>query len=428
MARNNKLLLATETRKEKVILVGTIRPGVMRESVEDMLEELANLATSAGAEVHSTVFQGLIKPDPAYFIGKGKAGEIAKLIEGTGVDTIIFDDELSPAQTRNLEKMTNRKIVDRTGLILEIFAQNARTKEAKTQVELAQLQYFLPRLTRQWTHLERQIGGIGVRGGMGETQLEVDRRLIRTRIKKLKIDLDLIEKQRSERRARRKNIFKATLVGYTNAGKSTLFNAAADAGVLVEDRLFATLDSTVRRIELNGYNTILLADTVGFIRKLPHSLVASFRSTLGVVQEADLLIHVVDISNSEYDEQIEAVNRVLKELDVHKIPIIHVFNKVDLVEDQSILDAAGRFYPEGVFISAERSIGIAGLFEKITEIVSENFVTREFNILLTESKIISRIFEAGDVIEQDYDGKYTRMKVKLSKEEAFRIENMLSRG
>ncbi|MCP4724569.1 MAG: GTPase HflX [bacterium] len=426
MAKNNKDLKSTEKQKEKVVLVGTIRPGVLRESVEETMEELENLSRSAGAEVYSSVFQGLKRPDPAYFIGKGKAGEIARMIDGTGVDTIIFDDELSPAQTRNLERITDRKIVDRTGLILEIFAQNARTKEAKTQVELARLQYFLPRLTRQWTHLERQIGGIGVRGGMGETQLEVDRRLVRTRIKKLKEDLELIEKQRSERRARRKKIFKTTLVGYTNAGKSSLFNAAADAGVLVEDRLFATLDSTVRRIDLNGKNTILMADTVGFIRKLPHSLVASFRSTLRVVEEADLLIHVVDISNSDYEEQIEAVNRVLKELNVLETPMIHAFNKVDLVDDQSILDAAARFYPDGVFISAVRTIGIAGLFDKISEIVSENYIVKEFNILLTESKIISQLYEAGEVIEQDYDGNYTRMKVRLPKEEAHKIENLIS--
>ncbi|MFC1492535.1 GTPase HflX [candidate division KSB1 bacterium] len=426
MTKKNIDLVSTEKRKEKVILVGTIRQGDLRETVEETIEELANLARTAGAEVHSSVFQGLKRPDPAYLIGKGKAGEISRMIDGTGVDTIIFDDELSPAQTRNLEKITDRKIVDRTGLILEIFAQNARTKEAKTQVELARLQYFLPRLTRQWTHLERQIGGIGVRGGMGETQLEVDRRLIRTRIKKLKEDLELIEKQRSDRRARRKNIFKTTLVGYTNAGKSTLFNAVADAGVQVEDRLFATLDSTVRRIELNGNNTILMADTVGFIRKLPHSLVASFRSTLGVVQEADLLIHVVDISNPDYEEQIEAVNRVLDELNVKKTPIIHAFNKVDLVEDQNMLDAAGRFYPDGVFISAARTIGMAKLFEKISEIVSENYIIKEFNILLTESKVISQIYEAGEVIEQDYDGKYTKMKVRLSKEEAYKIENLIS--
>jgi len=406
-------VITTTPEKENVILIGAACPWSDRSEIEATIDELANLAESAGAEIKSRIIQNVKRFDPAYFIGKGKAQEIAGLIRDNGVDAVIFDDDLTPAQVKNLSNVIKRKIIDRTGLILEIFAQNARTREAKVQVEIAQLEYQLPRLTGQWSHLERQVGGIGVRGP-GETQLETDRRLVRKRLKKLTADLQAIDKQRNLRQSRRKNIFKATLVGYTNAGKSTLFNAITDAGALVEDRLFATLDSTVRRLELENNQILLLADTVGFIRKLPHSLIASFRSTLGVVRDADVLLHVVDLSSSNYGQQIEAVNAVLKDLNIDKKPVILVFNKIDLVDNNEILQRAKGEFPKAVFISAGRGIGINGLLGIISAKASEGFSVREYSIPVSDSKTISQLYELGDVIGQTFNGDYTRLRVRIS--------------
>ncbi len=389
---------------------------------------MSSLAFSAGYEIHSTIFQTLRKPDAALFVGKGKANELAGIITGTGVDVVIFDDDLSPAQARNLEKLLSKGIIDRTGLILEIFARNAQTKEAKTQVELARLQYLLPRLTRQWTHLERQVGGIGVRAGMGETQLEIDRRLIRKRIKSLNEELEVIEQQRQGRRNRRQKMFNVSLVGYTNAGKSTLFNVLSNADVLVEDKLFATLDSTVRRIEMNGNRPFLLADTVGFIKKLPHSLVASFRSTLGVVRDADLLLHVVDLSRENFEEHIEAVKAVLKELKIQGIPILHVFNKVDIVENEKVISSTKQAYPNAVFVSAGRKMGIGKLLETIDNAESSSYSVRDFEIPIKNSRLVSVLYELGEVLNQEYNEETTKLTVKLSQENESKAEHVLKKA
>ena len=274
-----------------------------RTQAMDSLDELALLADTAGAVVVDCVLQDKKMLDPATFIGKGKVHQLSKIVIEKDIAVVLFDEDLTPVQVKNLEKEIKRKIIDRSGLILDIFARRARTREAQTQVELAQLQYLLPRLTRQWTHLSRQEGGIGTRGP-GETQLEVDRRMIRKKIDRLRVALGKIELQRGVRRKRRWDFIKIALVGYTNVGKSSLLNALADTEVFVEDRLFATLDATIRTVSLEAHQKILLIDTVGFIRKLPHHLVASFRSTLEETIEADILLHVVDLSHAHFEEQI----------------------------------------------------------------------------------------------------------------------------
>ncbi|HCV42280.1 MAG TPA: GTPase HflX, partial [Bacteroidetes bacterium] len=291
------------TRRERAILIGVATRESPRGKVEDYLQELALLADSAGADVVLKVIQERQNIDAAFYIGSGKADELAFLVEEKRIDLVVFDDDLSAVQVRNLEKLVKCKIVDRSGIILDIFASRARTSEAKTQVELAQLQYMLPRLTRQWTHLSKQFGGIGTKGP-GETQIETDRRAIRHKISHLNTKLKRIAKERAEQRKGRENFPRVALVGYTNAGKSTLLNWLSKADVLVEDRLFATLDSTVRLVSLSPAHKILLSDTVGFIRKLPHHLVASFKSTLEEVAEADILLHVVDVSHPLFEEQI----------------------------------------------------------------------------------------------------------------------------
>ncbi|MFC1554419.1 GTPase HflX [candidate division KSB1 bacterium] len=412
----------TQPEREKVVLIGTVLPKKTRSDAEETLAELSLLAESAGTEVVEKFIQKLQSFDPAFFIGKGKAEQISAEVNFLGADTVIFDDDLSPAQMKNLEKVLKKKIIDRTGLILEIFAQNAQTREAKTQVELAHLEYLLPRLTRQWVHLERQIGGIGVRGGMGETQLEVDRRLTRKRIRKLKEQLVSIENQRNIRKKGRRDRFKATLIGYTNAGKSTLFNSLTESKVLTADRLFATLDSTMRRLSINSHKEmVLLADTVGFIRKLPHNLIASFRSTFGVVRDADLLLAVIDISYPNYEEHIDAVNTVLKEMGLSDKPLRYIFNKIDLLEDEDIIKAARRQYKNSEFISASRGIGLRKVLESISDQYKKDFLIKEYTLDISDTKTIADLYNTGHVLDQKYNGELTTLKVRLSLENAAKL-------
>ncbi len=318
-----------ETKKiqETAVLVGIIQKGESTQEVYEHLDELAFLAETAGAKTVRNFVQNMEQPNNKTFVGKGKLEEINKYVRENDIDMVIFDDELSPSQLRNIERTLERKILDRSNLILDIFASRAQTANAKTQVELAQLQYMLPRLTRLWTHLERQKGGIGMRGP-GETQIETDRRIIKDKISRLKAKLEKIDKQKAVQRSNRGKMVRVALVGYTNVGKSTIMNMLSKTNVFAENKLFATLDTTVRKIVINNI-PFLLSDTVGFIRKLPHQLVDSFKSTLDEVREADLLLHVVDITHPAFEDQINTVNNTLKEIEAIDKPTILVFNKID---------------------------------------------------------------------------------------------------
>jgi len=368
---------------EKAVLIGVITQEQKEDQVEEYLDELAFLAETAGAETVKRFTQKLAKPHPKTFVGTGKLQEIVNYVNDEKIGMVIFDDELSPSQTRNIENAFNEtKVLDRSKLILDIFAKRARTAAAKTQVELAQYEYLLPRLTRMWTHLSRQKGGIGMRGP-GETEIETDRRIIRDKIALLKTKLERIDKQKATQRRGREQMIRAALVGYTNVGKSTLMNLLAKSDVFAEDKLFATLDTTVRKIVV-GNLPFLLTDTVGFIRKLPHHLVDSFKSTLDEVREADVLLHVVDISHAQFEDQIETVNQTLQDLGANDKPTIMIFNKVDAFtytkkdeddltpetrENLSLDDLKRTFmatenYP-AIFISAQKRINYEELREML---------------------------------------------------------------
>jgi len=321
------LMIETRKQQEKAILVGIIFPGQEESEVYEYLEELAFLTETAGAVPAKRFIQKLEAPNPKTFVGTGKIEEIAAFVKENKIDIAIFDDELSPSQLRNIEKELGCRILDRTNLILDIFAGRARTSYARTQVELAQYQYLLPRLTRMWTHLERQRGGIGLRGP-GETEIETDRRIIRDKISRLKEQLKKIDVQMAMQRKNRSNMVRVALVGYTNVGKSTIMNLLSKSDVFAENKLFATLDTTVRKVVIANL-PFLLSDTVGFIRKLPHDLVESFKSTLDEVRESDILVHIVDISHTGFEEQIKIVNETLHELKSSDKPTILVFNKID---------------------------------------------------------------------------------------------------
>jgi len=320
-------MIETSAVIEKVVLVGLVTQEQDERQAKDYLDELEFLADTAGATVLKKFVQKIDRPHPVTFVGQGKLNEIAAYIKAAEADTVIFDDELSPTQLRNIEKVVECKVIDRTNLILDIFARRAQTAHAKTQVELAQYQYLLPRLTRMWTHLERQRGGIGLRGP-GETQIETDRRIILDKIARLKEQLKKIDKQKATQRQNRGKMVRVALVGYTNVGKSTIMNMLSKSDVFAENKLFATLDTTVRKVVI-GNLPFLLADTVGFIRKLPHDLIESFKSTLDEVRESDILVHVVDISHPGFEEQIEVVNRTLSEIDAGDKQVLYLFNKID---------------------------------------------------------------------------------------------------
>lgn len=411
-------------KREKAFLVGVVRSGMRREEVLEHVEELALLADTAGAEVVGREIQTLRTPNPAFFIGSGKVREIAQKAEALGADVILFDDDLTPVQAKNLEKVIKRRIVDRSGLILDIFARRARTREAQMQVALAQLEYLLPRLTRQWTHLERQEGVIGTRGP-GETQLETDRRLITKRIEILKRELKKISQQRKVRRDRRSHFRKVALVGYTNAGKSSLLNALTKAKVFVEDRLFATLDTTIRAFPISLREKVLLIDTVGFIRKLPHHLVASFRSTLEETIEADLLLHVVDVSHPRFEEQIEVVHQVLKELGIEEKPRLLVFNKIDRLEDRETLHALRERYPEALFVSALRGIGLQHLKERIASRLKQEHMEVELCIPSENTEVLKFVYSKAEVLETRYEDGLVRMRCQMTPIQFKRIKEWM---
>ena len=414
------------SEQEKVLLIGVINQANNESVVEEHIKELCLLVKTAGAEVAGVITQKVSKINPATLIGAGKAKQIISQAEGIGAKIIIFDDELSPAQIKNYHKMSkNIKILDRNGLILDIFKKHARTKEAITQVDLAYMEYLLPRLTRQWTHLERQMGGIGTRAGMGETQIEIDRRLIRTRISKLKKELKKIEKERVTQSLNRNSEYRVSLVGYTNAGKSTLFKALTGADVFIKDQLFATLDTTIRKLILDSSHKVLLSDTVGFIRKLPHNLIASFRSTLKEVLEADLIVIVLDISSTEIEDHLNIINSVLEDMGANDVPVLHVLNKVDKISDSKI-EKVKRSFVDSVIISAQHHLMISELKKKIVEKMESNFQTVELQIPYEDGKIIANAQQGVKVLERNFEDHIVRLKVRGAKPRIKQIINSVS--
>ena len=386
---------------ETAVLVGVVTPDASRWDVNDSLDELAELASTAGAVVTDRMTQSLPRVNPTTYIGTGKVTELKNLIGARGSDLVIFDDDLSPVQVRNLEKALDCKLLDRSALILDIFATRARSAAAQTQVELAQLDYLRTRLTRHWTHLSRQKGGIGTKGP-GETQIETDRRLIGDRIAILKERLEKIDRQRTIQRKGREGFTRVALVGYTNAGKSTLMNVLANANVFAENRLFATLDATTRHVQLGANRQVLLSDTVGFIRKLPHNLIESFKSTLDEVRESDVLVHVIDMMHPRYEDHIDVVRATLGELGVADKPLLPVFNKVDRLEEPDILGALRSRFPEAAFVSALRGIGLGDLKERLLEVIERDFVERTAYVPVAEAKTIARIHREAEVMSEDY--------------------------
>ncbi|EAQ63390.1 probable GTP-binding protein [Marinomonas sp. MED121] len=369
-------------------------------------EEFVELATSAGIAPVAVVTGSRQKPDPKYFIGKGKLDEVREIVEKEEAQVVLFDHALSPSQERNLEEALQCRVLDRTGLILDIFAQRARTHEGKLQVELAQLQHMATRLVRGWTHLERQKGGIGVRGGPGETQLESDRRQLRERITSIQKRLDKVSSQRDQnRRSRdRSAVPTVSLVGYTNAGKSTLFNFITGAEVFAADQLFATLDPTLRRLDLAQVGAVVLADTVGFIRQLPHKLIKAFQATLKESSEADLLLHVVDASDINRDENVGHVNAVLKEIDADEIPTLLVFNKIDdLADVEPRIDRNEDGMPYRVWISAKQGTGIDLLRQAIAEVLAIDVIRETLVLPASAGRLRAMLFDQGAVLSETYD-------------------------
>jgi len=411
---------------ERGIIVGVITPRTNRIEEQESLAELNFLAKTAHVEIIKTFIQTLPSLYPATYIGKGKMEEIKLYCQENDIAVILFDDDLSPAQVKNLEKEIERKIIDRSGLILDIFASRAKSKEAITQVKLAQMQYLLPRLSGMWTHLSKQYGGVGTKGP-GETQIETDRRLVKTKISQLKHELREIETERFEQRKKRKEMFRVSLVGYTNAGKSTLMNLLSNADVFVEDLLFATLDTTIRQVEISSTLKILLSDTVGFIRKLPPNLIASFKSTLSEVLEADLLLHVVDVSYPNFINHIDVVNSTLEELNTLEIPTLLIFNKIDRIKEREQIHDLKNTYSNAIFISAQRGINIETLKESIAEKLQTNWLEETLTIPQSNNRLLAQLHEVAEIVSKDYVDNDIIVKVRIQKKVAEQVEKLLKR-
>ncbi len=417
------MLELQDTSIPKAIAVGVSTPKNSKREVEEHLSELAQLAETAGIQVVETILQDRRNPDPATYIGSGKVHEVHLAAVAQGAEVILFDDELSPAQQRNLEKEIGKPVTDRTGLILEIFSRHARSRMAKTQVELAQLQYTLPRLTGMWSHFSKQRGGGANMKGEGETQLEMDKRMIKTRMAELRRELADIAQQAAVRRKGREDVFKVSLVGYTNAGKSTLMNALTEAGVLAENKLFATLDTTMRQLALPSGIEIVLSDTVGFIRKLPHQLVASFRSTLDEVVDADLLLHVVDTSHPEFEAQVEATESVLGELGIEGKPTILVFNKVDALPEAGLRERLQGMNQSKILVSAKTREGLDDLLAAIQAQQERAFQAVTLLLPHTDGKVMAMLHQVASVLDTQYEAEGVIVKVKITPADLARIES-----
>jgi GTP-binding protein HflX len=423
------MALIERDRRERIVIVGVAIPPTTVEAAEWSLDELAALVDTAGADEAERVLQRRDTPDPATFVGKGKAEELREISETVDADTVVFDDELSPAQSRNLEKILGRTAIDRTAVILDIFAQHAHTQEGKAQVELAQLRYRLPRLRGRGKGLSQQAGGIGTRGP-GETQLEVDRRRLLRRATKLEADLkELTQNRRTQRKARaRSRLQTVALVGYTNAGKSTLLNRLTRSDVLVQDRLFATVDPTTRRLDLPGGERVLVTDTVGFVRKLPHQLVEAFRSTLEEVAEADLLLHVVDASAPDPQAQIDAVRTVLADIGADQVPELFAFNKSDQLngdrpgEIKRLLDR----YPDAVLVSAHTGAGMDELVATVGDRLRTLAPLVELAVPYGRGDVVAALHRHGEVVSEEHEAELTRLRVRLHPAEVARFADFRS--
>jgi GTPase len=411
-------------RRERAILVGVSRARGDRAALDEHLDELERLADTAGAAVVARLIQERGPVAPATLLRKGKVEELKNLCGDLRATLLIFDEDLSPAQVRNLEKETEATVVDRSSLILDIFARRARSREARTQVELAQLRYLLPRLTRQWTHLSRQAGGIGQRG-VGETQLETDRRLIHRRIARLAAELSTIEKERRERRKSRDGVPRAALVGYTNAGKSTVLNLLTGAGAFVEDRLFATLDPLVRRVGEKGRAAFLLIDTVGFIRKLPHHLVASFKSTLEEAADADLLVHVADASSPAIADHLETTRETLEELGLGDRQALLVLNKTDQASSE-VLERLLAEHPHGLAISALDPTDGVRLMRAIEEKLSTGVIEETVSLPLRSAGVLARLQSLVHVTGTRYSGEQVEVRFRSRPETRERVARLLA--
>ena len=410
-------LLDLRTPVERAILVGTPQSGDGTREAAEHLAELTRLTDTAGGLVVGELVQRLDAPKPRYYLGKGKAGELAELVKEREADLVIFDDELTPAQGKNLETLCEVRVMDRAELILDIFATRARTYEARLQVELAQLQYLLPRLKRMWIHLSRIRGGIGLRGP-GETQLETDRRLIGTRIAELRRKLKGVVRAQATRRKRREGQFRAALVGYTNAGKSSLLQVLSGTEQFVEDRLFATLDAATRLVPLEGGHEALVTDTVGFIRKLPHHLVASFRSTLEEAREADVLLHVIDASHPDRERQRKVVRSVLEDLGIRQRPRIVVFNKIDLLPGDELLSlrkrAAAPDSRTALFTSALKPSTLEPLRSELRDRIRARMRKVSVELPAGEGKALAVLYEEGEVLSRSQEGHTVTVVAKAS--------------
>ena len=414
--RENLKLVPTHDRSqslasEKGVLARLLLP---KDAVcDDPFDELKGLAQTAGIEVCGTIFQKREHPDQSTYLGRGKVEELANFVEHTRADVVLFDNDLTPAQTRNLEKALSTKVIDRSELILDIFATNARTHEARLAVELAQLEYSLPRLKRMWTHLSRQTMGVGMRGP-GEKQLEVDRRLAEKRIYDLKADLSKVEKRKAREVASRDGTFCVSLIGYTNAGKSTLMNTLTGAGVEAADKLFATLDTRTRRWMLPGWGPVLLSDTVGFIRDLPHRLIASFRATLEEARQADLLMHVADASNPSVFQQISAVYKVLKDLGIEEKDTLLVLNKCDREGADERITLVQERYPNAIAISARSGLGMQRLAMLVSDSLTASFVELELRLPVSDGKTISWLATHAEVLSKHYQDEFCLVHCRMS--------------
>ena len=395
---------------EKAVLVRVLLPGQACDG--NPLEELEGLAATAGAVVMAGLIQRREAPDVTAYLGKGKVDELKQLVEAHDADVVIFDNDLHPGQTRNLEKTVSVKVLDRTELILDIFATHAQTYEARLAVELAQLEYSLPRLKRMWTHLSRLKMGIGMRGP-GEKQLEVDRRLVEKRIHDLRAELHGIERRKERQVASRQGFMTVSLVGYTNAGKSTLMNTLTDAGVLAEDKLFATLDTRTRRWQLPNWGPVLLSDTVGFIRDLPHRLIASFKATLEEARQADLLLHVADASNAAVLDQISAVFRVLQEIGIDEKDMLLLLNKIDLVEGRAHVHGVLNRYPNAIPISAAKREGMERLAMSVSDALSRNFRDVDVETGVENGKLMAYLATHGEVLSKRFSATRVTLHCRL---------------